>query len=170
MPPSRFALLCASAVEALALALVAVAESPAEAAAIGPVVFALGLVSPVVFVAAWMLGGLASGLGRLVRRPAERAPRGPLQRIVGLLLSAVLALAFAVGAFALAAFVLVPGLEHPNAAPGARLLGVFASLTPVVLHGLWMPVLGGLWGVEVAEGITGAVWWLLRQTGRSARG
>ncbi len=164
MTPSRFALLCATAVEAFGLALFAVAESPAESAAIAPVVFALGLVSPAVFLGAWMVGGMASGLGRLLRKRPDATPRSAVQRLVSLLLSAVLAVLFAVAAFALAVFVLVPGIDHPNAAPGARLLGLFASLTPVVVHGLWMPILGGLWGVELGELLTRLVWWPLRRS------
>lgn len=141
---SSLALVVTSAAEALVLGLILVAERPVEALAASPVLSLGGLVAPVLFLATW-------ATGRLFLPPPALASKG--RRLLSLGLSAVLAVVFGVAAFWLFATVILPQLANPEAPPLERFLGVLVASVPMALHGLWLPLLGALWGVELGASL-----------------
>jgi len=101
-----------------------------------------GMAGPVVFLATWLLAALVT--------PA-RVRGGLARRTVGVLAAAGLGLLGAVGGLAFVVLVLVPAIDPAIGGPGARLLAVFTQVAPVTLHGMWIPMLGLLWGVEAGS-------------------
>lgn len=139
---SLVALLVTTGFEALVLGMLLVAEDPVQALAASPVVLVGGLTSPLLFLATW------AG-ARLFLAPPALAGTG--RRLLSLVLSALLAVGLGGGAFALFALGILPRLAHPEAPPLERLLGVVVASVPLALHGLWLPLLGALWGVELGS-------------------